>query len=660
MGFRYRSHLYAFTLISFVPIAPRSNPAQRPTPPALAFPAPLLVDLLTPLNAAKLTAGSLVIAKTRFDWQTEHCVLRTGSVVTGQVAGVNIHSRDNKGSSISVVFDHADCNGHPTPIRFQLFAIVARPELDEGRPMSDREGLLASFAANATGGPVPSLPNSPRVQREDTFVSHSHSIKVPSVIAPGQIFGLSDLTLSPGATVSILSSSRGNLRLDEATRLILVYLPDPVTVASSPEPSRHIADPQPLAPPREATEPPLPLPDETEVCTSTCMLDSGAALSPMVSTTLHLTTSSLGFIPHKRDEYNSLGFESALNFLDADNLLFTYDPHRLRRRFSSGIHDESLRTVRAVLLDPHTLHVKRVADWLVQGEGQYLWAVPDGLLVHIGHHLRLLGPDLAVRHDLPLSAELAFIAVSPSFTRIAIGTTHERYTRENYLQLLTLLKHEPEEDIDVQLFDSSFNLILTTGQTSAQPEPVLSDRGELRIHALGSNRWQLLEYPWDHSERIVATLNSECRPSLTIPLPSAIFVIGCGGTPLQIWYRMLRLDGHTLLKGHGSVDAIEQTATGDNLEDFAIRVVRTHNARRRDQSFQKAELEREEVAVYRATDARRLLEVATTSVSLAEQSYALSPSGRQLAVLSETSIEIYPISVPGQNLPTPKFSTVAK
>lgn len=616
--------------------------------------APLLVQLLAPLDAGKLSTGSRVIAKARVDWSDAGCRLRAGSVVTGHVTEVTPKSNLAKGSAIAIVFDQADCDGHLSSVDLRLFAIVAAPELDEGRPLTDREGLLRSMKENSATGTGPL-----QVQREDVLVnrSHSSSVKVPTTFAAGQVVGLSKIMLSVGTGTggaSVLSSAKGNVRLDPATRLILIYHPaakpaldvsatPPHAAAAAPalarsSPADSINHPVPTAP-VEAAEV-----DETEICTASCTVLAAAEPSLEAKASLSLPLAGLGSIPHNHGSYGAFDFESTLTYLDSQNLLFTYDPHSLRQRTPNGIHGESMRTIRAVLLDPDTLAVKRVLDWLVQGESQYLWpTVEGGILVHMGHHLRLFGPGLEVRRDLLLAGQLVFVSQSPNGQHIAVGTTHERYTRDTYLELLSVLKREPEEDTDVQLFDGDFKLLLTTRQSSSQPSTVMSNAGELRVHSLGRGRWHIKEYSWDGAERTIATTRSDCHPDLVTLPSSLVFVIGCGGVPSKHWYRVMRLDGHTILKRLGSSQEIEQTSSSRNFTDFAVRVVRTHFANPPGKVFRKEGLQRGEIAVFRVSDAKRLLSIIASGVSLAEQSFSLSPSGRQLAVLSDTAIAVYKV-----------------
>ena len=225
-----------------------------------------------------------------------------------------------------------------------------------------------------------------------------------------------------------------------------------------------------------------------------------------------------------------------------------------------------------------------------------------------------------------------------------MGTLHERYTRESHDQLYNALGYEPEEDVDVRLYDRSFTLLLTTRQTTSNPIPVLSDDGELRVTSAGRDRWRIVDYLWNRSERTIATTTSACHPMISAPIPDSLFLKGCNSQPMQNWYRMLRLDGHPILKARGTSQELEQSSSSSNGSEFAIRVVRSIQSKARGERFHKEDLHEQEISIYRIADGKRLFITVDPSVSLAEQSFALSPDGQQLAVLSNANISLYSTS----------------
>ncbi len=523
---------------------------------------PLQVELLQTMDAGKLVRGQAVLAKTAVEWHDRSCRVRKGATVTGHITNVVPKSKQNKGSVVTIAFDHADCDGRVSEVTLQLYAIVAAPPPDEGLAMADSGGMMQQFSPKAPitlGGKTPPQPQ-PMSLSNDVSVTN-HTFHDPSRIDAGDVRGMKQVTLSVGTGpngASVVAAMKGNLRLEQGTQFVL--MPPPAVIAKEVGHEAPVA-PKALAPESVATvsikpvPPPKPELDETEICSEGCNAVSVAAATKAA---LVLSTEGLGSRAHDHGSYRGFEFESTITYLDANSLLYTFDPHHLRHRTaSSGFRTESMRTVRAVLLDAKTLKVKRIADWQVQGEGQFIWSASPGvILVHVGHRLQMLGANLKPIRELAVPGELAFVSVSPSAYYIAVGTLHERYTLEAYTQLKSAMTIEPEEDVDVQLVDGEFTPLLQTRQSSRLPAPVLSDTGEVRVNSAGLNRWLVSEREWNQTTRKIATTTSACKPNVEVPLASMVFVVGCDAQHSQNWYRMLRQDGHALLVGRGSSQEI--------------------------------------------------------------------------------------------------------
>lgn len=626
-----------------------SNRDERPVSPIR----PLQVALLRSLDSGRAAKGESVLAKAIVDWHNLNCHVRPGGTVSGHILEIVPKSKDSKGSMITIGFDHADCDGQVSTIDVQLYAIVAMPPRDEGFALVDRSGVLGGWAPKAplTMGAAPSSPPRPPTDAtgSDFSMRNVTADDGPKRIEAGGVVGLKQVTLSIGTGIdgaSVLTREKGNIRLEQDTQLVL--MPTAGRGAKETRPAGASVKPllEAVATAKPATSNAVPEDkaeiDETAVCKEACNVVGQVMPGAHASKTLAIA--DLGSLPHNHGSYRGFGFESTIHYLDANHLLFTYDPHRMRHRNASGIRSESMRTIRAVLLDASTLSVKKIVEWEVQGEGQYLWpAGPGAILVHVGHRLRLLTAQLEPIREMPVPGELAFVSVSPSAYYIAVGTFHERYTKEAYELLKTGVSVEPEEDVDVQLVDGQFTPLLTTRQGSRLPAPVLTDTGELRVNQTGAYRWVISERMWNQTSRKIATTTSACRPSLETTLPSLVFLLGCSESPRQNWYRMLGGNGQTLLKARGSSQEIEESASSSNEREFAVRVVYTAKSQATGATFAKQDLAKEEIGVYRTSDGKQLFATETKDVSVAEQSFALSPTGNQLAVLSERAILLFPV-----------------
>ena len=109
---------------------------------------------------------------------------------------------------------------------------------------------------------------------------------------------------------------------------------------------------------------------------------------------------------------------------------------------------------------------------------------------------------------------------------------------------------------------------------------------------------------------------------------------------------MIRLDGHLILNGHNSSHDMELSSSSSNQDEFAVRVVRAQKSKSHGEHFRKEDLKEQEISIYRPTDGKRLFFTAGPGVSLAQQSFAISPTGAQIAILSDAAISLYQVAKP--------------
>ena len=211
-------------------------------------------------------------------------------------------------------------------------------------------------------------------------------------------------------------------------------------------------------------------------------------------------------------------------------------------------------------------------------------------------------------------------------------------------QLVASELREPEEDVEVKVLTAEFHTLATVIRSSREVPPVLSDQGEIRIPAIGKNRWRVVENTWNGQRRVLAQVTSTCRPEATTLQPNLLFLVGCDRLEDGRWYRMLRFDGKPVLKGWSPSAEMQQTANGA-ADTFAVGVAKAAKPVETGSLFRATDLLSESVVVYRADNGQRRITVSIDSPAPAQQTFALSPGGDQLAVLTGNQIAVY--SVPG-------------
>ncbi len=631
---------------------------------------PLRTELILPLVIARLHEGSVVLVRVDSAWTGSGCTLRAGSIVKGHVVALRKRAKGVKDSEIKLAFDAADCEGHhERAFPFQLVAVIGF----EGTRADGQSGLSeAPPLAHAMGSGMKSAASLPAVDPR-----FSQPVRqLPAHILPGQVLGVRKIVLDIGTGkdgASTLEALGHDLHLEQGTNFILTHEamaanPGVETTSSGGAPVSARADTlAPSAPPGEASKP-VPLADakteetaephqrlapvisetldETLLCTGPCHMVAEPAIKKEVADSAaaaSIPLAKLGYLPGNNRERPFFNYDTVLTYLDRRDLLCTFDPRYLRHR--AGWQQESVRTIKAVLIDAETHRIQQVMDWRVQGAQQYLWRLAPGrLLVHKEGELRELDAQLRTIHSIPTDGEVAWVASSPSGDTLAVGVVRERYSQAVKRELEAALSAVPEEDVEVRVFNKERRLIATAVQSSTLPSPVLTDAGELRLSRNGTTHWKIGERRWDGAEHPIATTNSTCMPVLSTPARGMIFAVGCTSSGGR-WYRMLRENGHPLLKGESASDVVALYAEGVDDKDFAVRTVRANRSMAYEQPFRRADLLREQIAIYSSRNGAKLLSVTTRDFILAQLAFALSPSGDQLALIGNNSVLFYPVPV---------------
>jgi hypothetical protein len=523
------------------------------------------------------------------------------------------------------------------------------PGTEEMQPLSSAVGLTLNGNPGRLGNTMRSIS-----QASDTVYYEPRPGKTPKTVMPGQVIGIPHLAISVGQATggaSILSSAGRNVQLSFRTQFLLV--PNIRAEVSSPaDAASSNADPAAGKSAPEFAEAATPsIANETEVCIAPdCNVASSSNRSDHETHGAQLTLplKALGYLPRTSDrEMASFDYETSIAYLGPHQFLFTYNPHTLVPR--SGTEASSfrkLRLVRGVLIDLEKNEIVKTVDWRVPDAGRYLWPIGrDRVLMHVGEELRVYGPGLKLHNQISLSGALAFVRVSPSSEYFAAGVIHERHSRETHRQLEEAELREPEEDVEIRLFDAQFNVLTTLTRSSRIAPPVLMDEGEVHIPSIGRNRWRIVENSWAGQRKVLAVATSSCMPRGESLPGDLLFVVGCDRQTGNRWYRILHGDGKVVLKGWSPSSELEQTAGGNvGGNAFAIRIAESALSRIPAAVFRPSDLKSARVTLYRSKDGRRIFSIGGPDPVPAVQTFAISPRADQLAVLTANELAFYRVS----------------
>ena len=622
----------SLALLLHAPCSAADPPADR---------TPIQAELVKSIEAGHVQVGDPVYAKVDLAWNNSACKLREGAILKGRIVTQTPRSKAAASSRIALLFESGQCGGRDMKALPLTVAAVLAPDPISGSSLfGDRENqpLNEAVGLSLDGGMRSML------AAAQTVILEPPRTKPPQVVMPGQVIGLGDVKLAVGSGPdgsSVLTSEKHNLRLESGSRLVLV----PSLTATVTESSPAEAAPGVVSTSSNPSSDAEAI-DEAEVCVPpACSLALSAGQPETSSKTADFTmpVKQLGFVASADQAMYDLDYSVTLSYLGSNQLLFTFNPHVLVARATADITLPKLHVVRADLIDLSTMKGLRTVDWRVHDTRQYLWPIgTDHVLVHVGGELRLYDLNLKVEERLPLNGPLAFVAVAPSGSYMAVGIIRERHSEAIHRELRDAEDREPEEDVEVKVLDSSFHQLAKVMRSSRDVPPVLSKGREIRIPTIGKNRWRIAEYNWTGQRRVLTQVASTCRPEASSVPPNLLFVTGCDRLGNGKWFRVLRPDGKLVLKGASQSTEKRHTASGtDGSNLFAVGIDELAKAVDDSSPFHSSDLKSLRVGVYRVENGKKVTGVIIPDPLPTVQSFALSPDSRHLAVLESNQIVFY-------------------
>jgi len=613
-------------------------------------PGPVQAELMASASVRRLETGATIFARVTQDWNGPDCVLRSGAILEGTVEIAD--ARKGRGESkLALSFNRAQCNGLDLKPMSLLLAAVAGPPAEwENVPdavfkmpvMFMQPNGMSGFGGAGIGG---------------FSLSHMelkgiiHKFPMSPKLQPGDVLEIKGMKLELGTgpnRSSVLSTKNRDVSLDPFTQFLLVpsdlvfrrvTLMVPADTAEGAS-SRGTRDG--LLPPADLT----PV-NDLEVCAPPgCAVDlpvSAKEVEGRAGSSIALGV--LGFVPRSRRVLGDFADEEVVAWLSPQQLLFAFNPHNLIQRKGGQASNETRRMIRAVLLDAQSRSVVRAVDWEITDARRYLWPLDESrILVHVGNELRIYGAGLAMERSFALAGPLAFVRIAPNGKLLAVATLEERHTPELHAKLHVQLGAEPEEDINLAILDADFKTIARARTVSGLQAPTLLNEGQVNLLAQPKMHYRLALSTWNSKAVTLARLSSRCTPDLSSLAPDLLFLMSCNVATGATEYRVLAADGKLLLRGEAGPREVGHDVVGDPGHGmFAMKAVHAVHELTPGIEFRAADLESEELRVYRAADGKRLLAVHVGEPVASHGGYALSPDGSQLAVLSESQIQFFPL-----------------
>ena len=624
----------------------------------------ITTKLMGRIDSRRIAEGAPFFVKTISNWKEGRCSIPMGATLEGRVSKIVKRGPDVKREEIDLRFLRLPCPTDDTQEVTPILVAMHGPKKNSNDNMLAQEWMMALFAATAgshaagAGSSSGGLPAPPGAlgRNTGTLGKGGRSIASSSeeTIKAGEVQDFPTVKLSLPTLTSdpTVLTSTGELFFDPDARFIIVVRLAPSN-GSKLEMARAAS---PSAPSnadgsinRQSVRPaPAPVPALIENCVSGgCVTapDATPVSTERAQTEVPLT--DLAYRPRtRRTIRGGLEDDAAIAFLGDDQIFVTFNPHPLvPRSETQAVRSSSPRQIRGVLVSAADGRRLRVVDWLVPDQGAYLWPLDRGrVLVHVGNALVVYGRDLEEEARWEIQGSLLFVTISPSRTLILTAVKREKYDAATFRRLADFVgsPEAVQEDCDLIALNGQLEQTSSHPLTEIPVQPSLLDSGMVSLTQGPRSLWRVEETYWDQRGKRLAELASGCVPVLQTLPANLLFVSGCQADSRSKWYRILRGDGKTLLRGATSNGGIPEFANATPSGSvFAIGVEQAVVDVDWNTGMHIADLETMTVAVYRASDGKRVYATKVHSHAVDRRVFALSDSGERLAVLADDSVRIY-------------------
>jgi hypothetical protein len=617
--------------------------------PGPAYHGPILVDLLAYLNVRHVHPGSSVLVQVVKEWNGMGCTLKQGAILEAKVVSAIPREKGVTPSQLALSFSKTKCSGaEMAPMDLVLAAVAF-----EGDAYNPSHGQYPVVRYALTKGAGNSTPLQGSISMDAVeFMALSDSKAPPPKLKPGDVWGIRGLTLQIGAgpdRSSLLSEKDRDIYIEHHAQFLLVpaavaFLATPASLTE--EPIGSVAATVHPTPASATPAAPAPVEEFAPCAPPRCTVDLPSAVKEEAG---HAATAiavhALGYAPRLTKEIDDFDDDVGLAWLGPDELLLAFNSHKLIPRSTEPSGDVPVRVIHSVLIDPTSSRVSATADWELSDSGEFLWQLAGNrILAHVRNELRVYGAGLKLESRIPLDGRLAWVRTSPNGEIVAVAVLKERHTQEVHAHLRDILDHEPDEDVDILILDKDFKTVAKGTSASDVLPPTLLNEGQVNLLAQPKMRFRLALQPFEGEPSTLARFSSSCLPTVSSFAPDLLIVRTCSKESSIGEYRILRANGQVVVNGRSDPQELGQEASGNSpSKRFAVRVVHATGTVVRGSVFHGADLDSEEVRVYRAEDGKRLTAIHVNAPAPSRGGYALSPDGTQLAVLAGNSVSLYAV-----------------
>ena len=325
-----------------------------------------------------------------------------------------------------------------------------------------------------------------------------------------------------------------------------------------------------------------------------------------------------------------------VNFVDDNHVLFTFNPKKLFQRDPACPPSHKDRIIQAQVIELDSGKVVREASWYLHDERRYLWPLGEGrFLLRKLNSLYVVDSDLHQKLLLESPKPLLWTGVTPDGKQIMAETATNETGK---------VRNPSKAKVEINFLDvNSLAVQRTIRLSQVLPLEATSLGFGDAVSSMSGNVWLVRFGSGAKDRNYITRVKSHCVPDILFPTNNTMFVGRCSAEGSDYSVSIFTLTGHFLWREkwnqHRYEPVIERSEDGSRVVISTLMGMQPDGTPApEDQEWPQVQ---QSFRVMNAATGTKVLATKSTSAVLKGQNFALSPDGKQFAILDGPVLELF-------------------
>ncbi len=347
---------------------------------------------------------------------------------------------------------------------------------------------------------------------------------------------------------------------------------------------------------------------------------------------------------------------ASLDFIDESHLLFTYRVPGLIHRDNTATDPSAERQIRAVVLGLPQGAVQAEAVWTLHDRKRYLWMLNNGqFLLRDRDSLQLGDASLQLKPFLHFPGPVLWVEMDPDRKYIVTGSSEPPTSALKAGDVAspasaaaTLVSDDqnasPQPDLVLRILRRDSGKVMLVSHIRSAVHLPINAEGYLETLRGNGKAWVVNLNHFDGGSTILGSVESVCSPQLDFVSPREFVATTCdsGGEPRLV---AMTTGGRRLWDspGSGVWPLLVTGADGSRIARESLMATHSVNAF---SPLGTDDIKGQDVQVFDAATGKLALRAQASPVFDAGGNVAISPSGRQVAIVMAEGIQVFDLPAP--------------